>query len=203
MPTKEELKEMIELGVVDPHQVIQDSIDDIVDPDNEYFVKQPLDNVKGRQKRIAIAAMAKEYLRDFDYKKAAARANIPQSKARALFMDRLFLQTVQEFIDLHDEDLIVERREVLFGFRKEAFNDNNSPFERMQALKELARLTNMDPAILLKHEVNAPIVNVTLVAPEGEKPVKPIPVSERPQSNGQIIELNADGSEHIATPKAK
>ena len=182
---KKELQAAYELGILGDDDLISivDDTEDLIDPDNEYYLQPRNPTAETRKRSIAIAAMAKEYLYDFNYQKAAARANIPQRRAKELFMDRLFLQTVQEIIDLTDPEIVVKRQEIMLGLRKEATNDYATPNERTAAWKELARLSGMDPALKVKHELDAPVINLTLTQPE-KKAEKVI------ELNGKSIDLN-------------
>lgn len=183
---------MVQLGLIDPKELedefydelsgfINDSLEDIVDPDNEYFVSRDFSTIKGRQKRIAIAAMAVEYLRDHDWRKAAARANIPQSKAKDLFEDRLFLQTIHELLDIADPHKMIQLQHIIAGLMREANGRYNSSSERTTANKELARLLGYDPSIKIDHTIDAPIINIIVEHP----------IEDKPQ---HITELNEDGS---------
>lgn len=122
------------------------------------------EGIKQKRDRWAIMRLAREYVVDFDLRKAAARAEMPLPRAVQLERSDLFCVAIQELIDTIEPEAVATRTEILMALKKEAFDNgpNSSATARIAALKELARLMGMD--LPTKHEINAgqPVINLTI-----------------------------------------
>lgn len=126
-----------------------------------------------RRKAWAILRLVREYVIDFNLENAAMRCEMEYAEAKKLEREALFQSSLQEHIETLSAEDVISRQEILMALKREAFNTgpSGSAATRIAALKELARLLNMEP-----EQKNAaggtPIININLTP----APAAPVPV---------------------------
>lgn len=108
-----------------------------------------------------VQRLARDYVIDFDLERAAVRCNIDIDQAKRYYEEPVFANTVRDIIDMIEPETVVARNEILMGLKAIAFGPGKNA-DKINALKELARLTGMDLPTKHQHEVNAPVIKLTL-----------------------------------------
>lgn len=163
-------------------------------PEGALMLNQPpfLDCGRGVDRVVFMRrclAVAREYVKDYDLMRASARAGIEWELCRYLERDPVFIGAVNAIQEELTPEEVVNRSELLTMLKREATTAAKAR-DRIQAMKELARIAGFTLGEDGPSRGGQPIININLTPTPGQPPpqinVTPAPAQlPRPRRAGE------------------